>query len=334
MCSARGLMMDFRIVKARDDLSRFIDCIKKNADSERNAFGFLPKGVYDEALFQEKLLAAIGRKENSDDDICLGHLLYGGTFPNLKIFQVYVLPKYRKRHIGSLLVDHLINNAEKSGYLSISVRVAEDLKEANSFWEKKDFYFVRSVPGGATSRRIINKRVRDLDSPRLFASTPAQQETNLCLSQRLLPRPLTYVLDVNVLLDLVKQRPRADYVRQMINAALNHSIRVHITEEFLNELRRASKSDEADPILEFAASLPCFPKIKEACISSKCQDVAQLLFPENTKKERLSSNQKSDALHLATAIHFGAVDRANLVTSRRIGFEMIRLILDKGAASA
>lgn len=295
--------MEIRIAKDRDDLSQFIDSIKKYADSEKKALGFLPERVYDEACSQGKLFAAVGRKDNCD--IYLGHLLYGGTYPCLKIFQVFVLPKYRNRDIGSLLVDHLIMDAEKSGHLSVSVRVAEDLKEANSFWEKKDFNFLRSVPGGKTSNRTICVRVRDLDSPRLFAPPAPQPQTDFYLPHRLSPKPSTYVLDVNVLLDLLKRRSKADYVRQIIKAALNHSVLVHITEECLNELRRA-RPDETDPVLEFAKSLPCFPKISEATLSSKFEEIAAMLFPENAKKNCLSSNQKSDVIHLATAIHHGA----------------------------
>jgi GNAT superfamily N-acetyltransferase len=130
--------MEIRIASGRDDLGQFIDSIKKYADSEKKALGFLPERVYDEALSQGKLIAVIGKKGNSD--IYLGHLLFGGTFPHLRIFQTFVLQQYRNRKVGSLLLDHLIMDAERSGYLSISARVAQDLKQANAFYEKKGFF--------------------------------------------------------------------------------------------------------------------------------------------------------------------------------------------------
>lgn len=294
--------MDIRIVQSRDDLSRLIGSVKCYADSERRALGFLPEPVYDQALLQGKLLAVVGGRDES----YLGHLMYGGTFPYLRIFQVVVVPRYRKRKIGSLLVDRFIMDAERDGYLSISVRVAEDLREANCFWENKEFCCVRTIRGGSTTHRRINVRVRELESPRLFAPPPAHAEEGNLLPQRLSRKPSLYVLDVNVLLDLLKERARADDVRKIINAAFNNSIRVHITEEFIAELNRASRPNALDPVVELARSLPRLPAVRESVLAPKCQQLARLLFPENTKKATLSSNQKSDAIHLATAIHHGA----------------------------
>jgi len=182
--------------------SLFSEIAGERADLQRDALGFLPRSAYREAAAQGKLYVATvgdGRSERY-----AGHLLFGGKFPHLKIFQVYVEPALRGRHIGRSLVEKLAVYAEQQSYLTISARVATDLA-ANTFWESLHFVAVRIEEGGLTTGRRINIRVRELETPTLF--TGANDSTSTAL---LLPKPEqpVYVLDVNVFLDIVKDRQR------------------------------------------------------------------------------------------------------------------------------
>jgi len=68
----------------------FADDVRASADEERDALGFLPGGVYAEAARRGKLLVAtIGHTY-------AGHLLFGGTFPRARVFQIFVKKEYRK----------------------------------------------------------------------------------------------------------------------------------------------------------------------------------------------------------------------------------------------
>lgn len=138
------------IMRRFDELAPLIGKVKAHADAAKHSLGFLPEQVYQEAAFQQKLLVAVDRSQSGDE--CAGHLLFGGTFPHLKVFQVYVARAYRRQRIGSLLIGTLVREAETLGYLSISARVAHDLPEANKFWEKNGFSLARSRPGGNINR--------------------------------------------------------------------------------------------------------------------------------------------------------------------------------------
>ena len=88
----------------------------------------------------------------------------------------------------------------------------------------------------------------------------------------------------------------------------------HLTEEFVTELQRESRSGSSDPILELAIQLPRLPKPPQIEIQDKLDDLGTLIFPERMAKGRLSTQDQSDLIHLATAIYRGA---AGFVTNEK-----------------
>jgi GNAT superfamily N-acetyltransferase len=58
---------------------------------------------------------------------CVGYLMFGGRFPTLRIFQLFVSKKFRKKGIGSFLLSEFETYAEKNNYTSINAEVAADL---------------------------------------------------------------------------------------------------------------------------------------------------------------------------------------------------------------
>jgi GNAT superfamily N-acetyltransferase/predicted nucleic acid-binding protein len=277
------------------EVKPYVDTTRINADREKGALGFLPPVAYEQAARQGNLYVA------SENGIYAGHLLFGGTFPRAKIFQLYVNESYRGKGAASLLLRRLEADLERNGFLTISAGVASDLP-ANLFWEKSGYPILNKKDGGASRRRIINVRVKDLNTPHLFNTDQPSQSSDLSIASRyVLPVPV-YVLDLNVFWDVVHNRPRVDYARQVIGAALDNFIRVVVSAEFLNELKRTTRTEGSDPALEFALQLPALPMPSDATIQEINTELAALVFPMKAPGT-LSAQDRSDLIHLATAIY-------------------------------
>ena len=294
-----------------NDLAPLLRDVKAHADAARQSLGFLPEQVYQEAALQQKILIAVAYRPSGEE--YAGHLLFGGRFPHLRIFQIYVPPAQRGRGIATLLIDTLVKDAEIVGYLSISARVAQDLTEANQFWQRNGFSLARSRPGGASTGRTINVRVRELRTPNLFTVLGPHATVNLGLKARLSERRPTYALDLNVMFDLVRQRTNADSVTRIFNAALNQVFALRVTDEFIKELRRTSLGNP-DPVLEFALSLPQFPVVPVQAIEPLTRELVSLVFPARGRIGQLTVQDQSDLRHLACAIHHKA---SGFITSEK-----------------
>ena len=92
---------------------------------------FLPASAYTEAAMKGHLWIAIDCSTKK----LRGYLFFGGTFPHLKIFQVYVCPEFRSAGLAGKLIGTLKKYGEENSWLTIRARVASEL-EANKFWQK------------------------------------------------------------------------------------------------------------------------------------------------------------------------------------------------------
>ena len=292
-----------RILSALRDIEPYVDDVCSAADEEPNALGFLPQAAYAEAAEQERLLIAVldrrGTKEYA------GHLLFGFVFPNARISQTYVRPEFRRSGIGRKLVEALVSRAEKAHFLSIKASVANDL-EANRFWERLGFQFVRRRPGKGKSSRTINIRIRELATPSLLDLMKVPSETqppDLTFTGPLSGPSPVYAIDLNVLFDVTKRRPRATEVGRVIRASFSNLVRLAVTEEFIRELERTSQPAPTDPILELAANLPILSAPPAAQLQNMVASLAPLVFPDRHRLGILSGRDRSDLAHLATAIH-------------------------------
>lgn len=295
--------MEVIIKKRAAEVAKYIQTIIARADADRSALGFLPKGAYFDAARQEKLLVAVAFREGSE--IYLGHLFFGGAFPHLRIFQVFVEEPYRRASVASQLIDALIQEGEDNRYITVSARVADDLVESNAFWEHKGFDVNRAIRGGPSSSRIINVRTRYLNTPTLFSSgrsTP-RKARDLQLIERTPSTFPTFSLDLNVLLDIVEKRSNATDVGHVIGAAMRNLLRLFVAQEFITELNRSHKPDLHDPVLEFARTLPQFPAVPPAVAARLTLGLASLIFPESAKRGQLRLREQSDLSHLVAAIH-------------------------------
>jgi ribosomal protein S18 acetylase RimI-like enzyme len=281
----------------------YVDNVCSAADEEPNALGFLPQAAYAEAAEQERLLIAVLDRQGTKE--YAGHLLFGFVFPNARISQTFVRPEFRRSGIGRKLVEALVGRAEKAHFLSIKASVANDL-EANRFWERLGFQLVRRRPGKGKTGRTINIRIRELATPSLLDLMRVPSETqppDLTFTDPLSGPSPVYAIDLNVLFDVTKKRPRAIEAGRVIRASFSNLVRLAVTEEFIRELERTSQPAPTDPILELAANLPILSAPPTAQLQNMVASLAPLVFPDRHRLGVLSDQDQSDLAHLATAIH-------------------------------
>ncbi len=282
-------------------MCRYSNLVQQQGDSERDILGFLPRSAYSEAAAQGKLYVATA--EVAGGEYYAGHLLYGGRFPHLRVFQLYTLPQFRGRHIGRQLIDTLISDAESQYYITISARVAADL-DANEFWERMGFRTIRAMAGGVTRARQINLRRRELDSPTLFSIPEMKRVTALPRHGRS-ERPI-FALDVNVFLDVIKDRPRAEYAKRLLTASMSGMLRLFVAREFVDELARAVRQQGPDPAVQLAMTLPQFTGVPEPMMATLKAELGTIVFPNRVFAGNLRERDKSDLTHLATMIYHAA----------------------------
>jgi GNAT superfamily N-acetyltransferase len=292
-----------RILSAFRDVEPYVHSVCVAADADPSALGFLPRTVYVDAAEQERLLIATIVKDGNRE--YAGHLFFGFVFPYARIFQSFVLPEFRLRGVGRKLVEALISRAEKLQFLSVRASVAEDLG-ANGFWEQLGFNLIRTKTGKGKNKRPINIRIRELATPsllELMGSPSVLQTTDLTFIDRFSgPSPI-YAIDLNVLFDVTKKRPRAADAGRVIWAGFNNLVRLAVTEEFILELRRTSVPAPTDPILALAANLPILSAPRTAQLQATIATLATLIFPDRNRTDALSQQDQSDLAHLAIAIY-------------------------------
>lgn len=306
--------INIEIKHKTDDLINFISDVSKHADIERTALGFLPESAYNNAAEQGNLIIAVARTK--DREVYAGHLLFGGAYPWRRIFQIYVTPPFCKDGVGKLLIQKIVKQAEASNYLSLIAKVATDLREANAFYEKMGFAFIRSKVGGTARNRMINLRVRDLDTPNLLnLMGAANYDTpDFHLVEQLMARAPLYVIDLNVLFDVVKKRLRSEDAGKVFSAGLKNLINFAVTEEFIVELQRTSISSSPDPVLVMAKQFPRLECPPKNVLENTTDELAHLVFRERAQRDCLTVQDKSDLRHLATAIYHKT---AGFVTSEK-----------------
>src|SRR6266446_4180452 len=284
------------VLRTFEEVRSFLDRVCTIADSNRSIFGFLPKGAYEELAARDQLWIAT----NSQGGLA-GYVLFGGGKGRMRIFQLYVEETARQSGIGKQLLSELKSLAGSRGYQTISARVAADL-EGNSFWERQGFRIVKQVAGGQTTNRLINERLFELTGCSLWQPAIGGNDAwpLLPLKQPILSVS-NYVIDLNVLFDVTKDREHAALMREVITNALSNEYRLSVTPEFSKELERTSISP--DPILTLAKSLPTLPPVPPKVLEPVIAELRSIVFPETGRSARRHANDESDLIHLAVCIH-------------------------------
>jgi GNAT superfamily N-acetyltransferase len=300
---------NFNILSGYESTAPFVEEVRAAADANRNSLGFLPKSVYVEFAQRDDLYLLVERQDKGLR--YAGHLLFERRFPRAHVVQTFVLPEYRRYGLASVLIDHLRTSLTNEGFISIWARVADDLVDANRFWERKQFYVQRVEQGGASRKREILVRCHELPSPQLFPPSGISSTNPLglrILSSNVVPM---FLLDLNVLFDLAPRRLRHNDAVSLFQAERMNYCRLAISDEIREELRRTAQKGKTDPMEAYISIFPSFPVLRGDDTAALRSELALLIFPEKGLNA-LSANDVSDLSHVATAIEH---DLAGLITS-------------------
>lgn len=300
----------FEIASGFANTAPILDEVQKAADANRHSLGFLPKSVFEEFARTDNLYVLT--KQESDRMRYAGHLLFERRFPRAHVVQMFVLQQYRRQGLATKLIDHLRELLTRDGFTSIYARVAEDLIDANAFWERQQFYVQRIEQGGATRNRQIVVRCHELASPQLFPTSGINAHNPLGL--KIAPSDLVpmFLLDLNVLFDLAPRRLRHDDAISLFQAERMNFCRLAISNEIREELRRTAHQGRTDPMEAYLNIFPSFPLSKGDGVKELLEHLVSLIFPTKTDGQELKPSELSDLHHVATVIQH---DLAGLVTN-------------------
>ena len=303
------------ILSTASDTVPFAADIAQAADTERNALGFFPASTYQESCELGRLFVAVECRTDASP-IYVGHVMFGGASSELHIHQLYVAAKWRRVGVAKTLIHAVTKYAEERNYLGIAIRVAADLKASLQVWEKLGFSFVRTVRGRGARGRQIKLGHKELRTKSLLQFVQAIGQDNVSFSVppnvgRGLP---TYVIDLNVYFDCIKDRGRRPAAQKLFGAALSTLFRLLRTKEFTRELERHSPKNGVDPILELARAIPEESYDRTESDNELSIELSKRIFPDRATKGTLTARDLSDIDHLIVTIRSGAT---GFVTSER-----------------
>lgn len=232
--------------------------------------------------------------------------MFGGTYPVLRIIQIYVSLKGRKSGVAKQLFDELKKYGNDAGFSYIKARVASDL-EANGFYKKLGFSIVSQVKGGETTGRIINVQSYELNAPSLFDALDIKMNHNFNLSEIEISEPPllstpTYAFDLNIIHDTVKDRELRKISGNIFSRAQSGEYKICTTPEFIRELERTT-NDETDPLLVFAKNtLPVLSELPQEKLAQMENELDKIVFRGSAKIGKKAPNKLSDLRHLAYSI--------------------------------
>ncbi len=186
--------------------------------------------------------------------------------------------------------------------LGITARVGADLP-ANQFWAGCGFSLHHTEPG-KTPKRKINVYLRELDVPSLFreASPPTDSRPPAAEALRFRSRPRLqagrWVLDLNIVLDAVRQRDEGE------SWALLGAVPIVVTAELIRELERTSAGQENDRLLRSARGLPRLPEPpadQVVRLTTLLQATLELGADATSKR---GTTDASDLRHLAACVYY------------------------------
>ena len=299
----------------------YVQQVRTLADEHRREFGFIPRNAYEDAALRERLWVAI----DSVSRDFRGYLYFGGRHPHMKVFQICVAPGHQSSGVAQRIISEFVQYSQRLNYMNITARVLSTLP-ANRFWKNQSFEIIRQTPS-KSEEATINLYSKDLDVPSLFRRDGHSQSSGdpatfyIDPRRPLLPTP-SYVLDLNVLFDVLRDRD-AGQCAQILASALSHHIRLLVTQEFVGELERNTQNPSADPVLAFAKKLPRLPRPDPLRLHALIKELRKLFASAPPGPRQWTVNDTSDHIHLATSIHhqaFGFItsDAAILRNSEKI----------------
>ena len=289
----------FSVLRSYPDIAPFVEQVVSSADQNKNALGFFAASVFQEFARSEQLYVVA--ETSSEEAIYAGHLMFKCNRGKASVLQMFIAPFFRRCGAAKILLDGLKSHLTDHGLISISARVAEDLIDANAFWEKQNFYVQRVAQGGTARKRTILVRCHELASPQLFASSGLSSTNPLGLDVTVNPDIPLFLLDLNVLFDLGPRRLRNEEAIDLFRAERMGLCRFAISSELGAELHRTATPGRTDPMQAYTKIFPTFSLMTTDEWKQLLPDLASLVFP-NKEATQLSENDKSDLRHLAAAV--------------------------------
>lgn len=290
-------MDGFEILEGYEAVRDYLDDVQRIGDDNRNALGFFPRTVY-EQFARAGCLYVVTKRTGSSPSYA-GHLAFSCNFPRAHVRQIFALQQHRRKGLATLLLEKLRTSLVSQGFTSIYARVAEDLSESNVFWEREGFYVQRIEEGGATRNRRIVVRAHELPAPQLFPTSGISGDNPLQLPLAAASDTPVFLIDLNVLFDVMPRRPRHNEAANLFRAERVNSCRLAISNETRDELRRTAHPGRTDPMAAYIETFPSFPLSQDRRTDSSITELASAVFPGNAQ---LSDRDKSDLRHLATVI--------------------------------
>lgn len=314
--------MQVFILERLADVQPFLEDVTHWADSEKNALGFLAAQVFTELAGKGNLFVAVALQDGQL--VYAGHLLFDARHAKASVLQIHVKPEARRHGAARRLLERLKEHLTELQFLSIYAGVAEDLRDANAFWEKNGFYIQRTRPGGKTRNRTILVRCHELGTPQLFERSGIDSSNPFGLDVGLQGGKPIYLLDLNVLFDLGPRRPRNAAALDLFRAERHGACQLALSAELKDELvRTAAKAPRTDPMQSWAAIFITFSLPPDADKTRLVDALGRMIFPDRARDGSYTANDLSDLTHLATAVHhrltgFITSDEAILAAGKEI----------------
>ena len=284
-----------KILKKHSDVKPYIERVAVEADTHRDCFGFLPKSAYVQFSKKDSLWVLVDKNDNY-----IGHIMFSVAWNKCKITvnQTYILSEYRKYHFASMLIDELKKWAEKHYITELHAKVASDLIIANSFYNKMGFIAIMQKKGGETTKRLINVRIARLNIPTLL-NFSTHKINDFSYNQ-----PINiyrkYVVDLNILLDLITNRVHSNQAQELIKGGLNGVYKLAITPEANVEIQRNAKSP--DPLAALVCNIPSLPLFTGIEKTPEYENLSRLIFNNIDYTVKSAKHKVSDLKHLTYCI--------------------------------
>lgn len=289
--------LEYKIERQPSEIVPYLGSIQSLADLERNALSFWPKQQLVQAIARGRLWAL------SQGGTLAGFLIYSGIFPHAKIQAIATTNSKRKSGAAACLMRSFISEMEQQGFISIKAEVASDLKGALAFYSSLGFEQVSIKQGGKSRNRTIIVHTRELETDTLFSiANKTNSKIELGVNRRSVSEAHFYVFDLNVYFDLAKDRAQSENAGKLFSAALDHHVRLAVSAEFVEELKRnAAKAPTNDPVLKLALRLPKIPAAEKSKLETLSAKIHQIVFGKPPNDMSSTAQSKSDAKHLAHA---------------------------------
>lgn len=277
-----------------EKVMNFLDDVIDATDNNRNSFGFIKRGGYEEAVQRGRLWVAT----NSKDEY-LGHILLGGKIPqDIRIFQVYVSAESRGLGIAHRLVEEATKYAESLSCLYLRADVAIDLTDAIKFWQSQGFCALQARKKQTTTGRDVFIFQKRLATPSLL---PSEDLPLNIVGKSSALYPDSYVIDLNIFLSLTKNEANSGQVAGIIKSAMAGEFSLFVTPEFEEELQRSKRP--VDPIFELAQNtLPSLPRMAHNDLETLQEEIRDIVFPTRSKSRKNAQQDDSDIRHLAYCV--------------------------------